>query len=205
MPPRSWAVRFAVRLAVAYCVLIAPWPGIDHAFGAAYRATGNGVSRLLGLCDYVEMGVPAVVVPRGDVEIIATNPQTGRRLRIEHGSRDWAYLPLAAGLSLVLAIPAPWPRRLRALGVLLVCISFFVLMRVALASFYGLAALQVFSFSSQALDAIGKLMVGFCATPIASYVVPVIVWLVVLCRYHELLGFFSNDAVPMQEKSGPRS
>lgn len=190
MSPRSWVLRFALRLAVVYTILIIPWPGSRTVFREAYRAVSTTVSKVVGLGDYLAMVEPAVFSPKGDVAWAATNPQTGLRVRIEHGSRDWAFLPIAAAMALGLAVPPPWPGRGKALVVLGVSIAAFLLVRLAIAAIYGLASVQVFAVSPSTLDRISKVFMGVCATPIASYVVPVILWLFVMYRYHDLSFFF---------------
>lgn len=192
MSPRSWVLRFALRLAVVYTILIIPWPGSRTAFREAYRAASTTVSKVVGLGDYLAMVGPAVVSTKGDVAWAVTNPQTGLRVRIEHGSRDWAYLPIAAAMALGLAVPSPWPGRWKALVVLGISIAAFLLIRLAVAAIYGLASVQVFSVSPSSLDWIGKVFMGVCATPVASYVVPVILWLMVMYRYHDLSIFFTT-------------
>ena len=188
---RDWVRTFGIRLAIAYVLLVIPWPGVAGGFSALYRGSANILFGAMGLDQYLSMGEPAVHHPRGDAELAVTNPQTGARVRIEHGSRDWAYLSLAAGLALLLAIPPPWPSRMRSGVLLMGMIVLFVTLRIAVASFYGLARMGVISISPEALKVMGNFMLAFSATPVASFVVPVILWLLVLYRSFDF-GMQSN-------------
>ena len=179
---RDWVRSFGIRLAIVYALLVIPWPGVEAGFSALYRGTTNALFTTVGLEKYLRLDVPAVYYPRGDVELTITNPQTQGRLRIEHGSRDWGFLPLAAGLALTLAIPPPWSGRVRSGIVLMGLIFLFVILRIGVASVYGLGSVRVVSMGPAVLKAIGSFMMGFSATPITSFVVPVILWLLMLYR-----------------------
>lgn len=181
----DWVRSFTVRLAIAYLVLVIPWPGVDRAFSSLYRGSTNALINTVGLGEYLHLQSPKISHPRGDAELAITKPSVGR-LRIEHGSRDWGFLPLAAGLALIFAIPSPWPGRFRSGLLLMVLIVLFVVFRIALASVYGLGQVQVLSIGPKALEALGSFMMGFAATPVASFVVPVILWLFVLYRSFDL-------------------
>ncbi len=195
----DWVRSFTVRLALAYLVLVIPWPGVDRAFSSLYRGTTNAVIGAVGLGEYLHLQSPKIPLPRGDVELAITKPSVGR-LRIEHGSRDWGYLPLAAGLALILAIPSPWPKRVRSGCILMVLIVFFVLGRVGIASVYGLCQVQVLMWEPSTVKALGSLMMGFSATPVASFVVPVILWFLVLYRSFDL-RVLSNETAPPDVRS----
>lgn len=179
---RDWGRTFGIRLAIAYVLLVIPWPGVNKGFSALYRGSTNAVIGVVGLAEYLHMGAPAILHPRGDAELAVTNPQTGARVRIEHGSRDWAYLSLAAGLALWLAIPPPWPSRLRSGMLLMGLIVLFVVLRIAVASVYGMGTMGVISMSPSVLKTMGNFMLAFSGTPVPSFVVPVILWLLVLYR-----------------------
>ncbi len=198
---RDWVRIFAIRLAVVYVFLVLPWPKADSGFGAIYRGAVNVMLGSLRLESYLHLSEPPTHHPRGDVEIAAMNPQTGQRLRIEYGSRDWAFLPLAAGLALTLAVPPPWPGRVRSAFVLMGLIVLFIILRIAVASAYGLGTVGVFSISPASLKALGNFMLGFSATPIPSFVVPVILWLLVLYRSFDFGTAFRTDGQHSSQKA----
>lgn len=203
MPRGDWVRSFTVRLAIGYLVLVVPWPGVDRAFSSLYRGTTNALISAVGLGEYLHLQTPKISHPRGDVELAITKPSVGR-LRIEHGSRDWGFLPLAAGLALIMAIPSPWPGRLRSGSLLLVLIAMFVVFRVAIASVYGLCQVQVFTLGPSAAKALSSFMMGFSATPVASYVVPVILWLVVLSRSFDM-RVLASELIRVEGPSAPKS
>lgn len=183
---RETVRSFALRLAVIYLLLVIPWPKTDVAFSAIYQGSANLLIAALGLGDYLNLHPSPNHHPRGDIEFTTTNPQTGKLLRIEYGSRDWGYLPLAAGLALLLAVPPPWPGRVRSGIVLIGLIILFLLARIAVAGVYGLGSVGVIAFDVRTLEALGNLMLAFSATPVLTYVVPVLLWLLTLYRS---LGF----------------
>lgn len=194
---RDWVRTFAIRLAIVYVLLVLPWPGVAKGFSTLYRGSANLLFGAVGLEEYFSMGIPAVPHPRGDVELAATNPQTRGRLRIEYGSRDWAFLSLAAGLALTLAVPSPWPGRLRSGVVLMGLIVLFVVVRIAVACIYGLGSVGAIGMNPGTLKVIGNVMLGFSATPIASFVVPVLLWLLVIYRW------FDFGTLPKAEARDP--
>jgi len=180
MPRHNPALRFAIRLVVIYVLLVMPWPGVGSGFSALYRSAINSLAWVLGLGDHLHVSVPPDQHPRGDAELATINPATGQRLRIEHGSRDWGYMPLAASLALVLAVPAPWPRRLRAAVFLTVLTLLSVALRIAIAALYGLGSVGVINLGEAMRKGIGQVMLAFSATPVNSFVVPIMLWLLVL-------------------------
>ncbi len=198
MIQRDTVRTFAIRLAVVYLLLVIPWPKTDVAFSAIYRGSANTLISALGLGDYLDLHPSPNHHPRGDIELTTTNPQTGKLLRIEYGSRDWGYLPLAAGLALLLAVPPPWPGRVRSGIVLVGLIILFLLARIAVAGLYGLGSVGVIAFGARSLEALGNLMLAFSATPVLTYVVPVLLWLLTLYRS---FGFDFGAST----KDGPRS
>ncbi len=201
MVRRDWVRAFALRLAIVYVLLVCPWPGVEKGFSTLYRGTANLLFGATGLAEYFHMGVPAVLHPRGDVELAVTNPQTGARVRIEYGSRDWAFLSLAAGAALTLAVPSPWPGRLRSGTVLMGLIFLFVVVRIAVAGVYGLGSVGAIGMNPAALKVTGNFMLAFSATPIASFVVPVLLWLLVLYRWFDL-GIASKVDAQSNESRG---
>lgn len=178
---RSDIIRlFGIRLAISYLLLVLPWPGVGQGFSAIYRGTSNSIFRMIGLEDYVRLDTPAKFHPRGDVEMVLHNPHTGNILRMEYSSRDWAYLSIAASLALIIAVPRPWPTRFSAGGLLLTLTLLFVGLRVAVGAFYGLASLHAFSASDGIRRVAGFVLMSFSATPINSFVIPILLWLLVL-------------------------
>lgn len=171
---------FGIRLAISYLLLVLPWPGWGAAFSMAYRGASNFAFRVTGVGEYLYMGVPAVFHPRGDVEMAMKNPSTGQVVRMEFSSRDWAYLSMAASVALILAIPGRWPKRYAAGGILILLTSAFCGLRIVMGAIYGLTSVGVFNASEGTRRILGSIMMGFSATPINSFVVPILLWLVVL-------------------------
>lgn len=181
----DWARWFAIRLAVVYVLLVLPWPGVNIGFSSLYRRAANAAFGVMGVKEYLSMDVPSGHHPHEDVELAISNLQTGKRGEVGFFARDWAFLPLAVGIALTLAVPPPWPGRVRSGLILLGLIVLFVYLRIAVASVYGLCAVGVFPISPAALNILYSVMLGFSATPVVSFVVPVILWLLVLNRHFD--------------------
>lgn len=195
--------RFVFRLALTYLLLILPWPGVERAFSWLYRGTANVALRIVGAGEYVYVGVPAVFHPRGDVEIQLRNPHSDRKVRIEYSSRDWAYLSLAAAIALIVAVPPPWPLRWRAGILMVILFLLFAGLRIAVGAFYGLASVQAISIGEGTRRAAGLVMMGFSATPVNSFVIPILLWVLVLYWNYDwtLLHSTETKKTPMQPPS----
>lgn len=119
----SQVAAFVVRFALLYALLMAPWPGSVEAYGALYR----GLVQLCTVSIDPERSVRVYDAARGR-QLGPASMDTGIQHRVppERGygdravadslrsSRHTGYMPTAMLLSLVLATPLPWRRRLRA-------------------------------------------------------------------------------------------
>jgi|CXWL01.1.fsa_nt_gi hypothetical protein len=177
---RELARSFAVRLMITYLLLVIPWPGVTSGYGSAFRWTSNVILSTVGLSQLAHMEAPATTQPTWDVEMVMKHPQTGKSWRMEFGSRAWGYLPTAAALALVLAVPTPWSRRFLGIILILVLIHAFIAIRIVVALVYGFSFGGVISVSPGWLKTFEIALLAVSGTPIMSYAVPVILWLLVL-------------------------
>jgi len=192
MARHDLALRFSIRLVLIYVLLVMPWPGVGPGFAAVYRGTVNSLAWVFRLDRHLHVSSTPDQASRGDTVLATTNPQTEARIRIEHGSRDWGYLPLAASLALVLAVPSPWPRRIRAGVLLMVLTLLFVGLRIAIAALYGLSSVGVVALGEGMRKWIGQLMLAFSATPVNSFVAPILLWLLVLYWTYDWSNVFAS-------------
>jgi hypothetical protein len=134
MPPRS-PLRCLLVLALLYGVLIAPWPGVGEAYRAWFRGVGNAVFYRESGRWYVNFqDIPAAEQRGLDTRIeLANRQQTDAMGRtpvryLDIAMRGIAWVPLVLSVSLVVATPIPWSRRLRSLAAVIVAMHVFVLL-----------------------------------------------------------------------------
>ncbi|MFQ5416170.1 MAG: hypothetical protein ACE5FL_03870 [Myxococcota bacterium] len=142
MPRPSSLVRFLLRFAVIYALLLAPWPGRDDAYGDFYR---DAMRELLGVRDPGR----SVRFRKLDSRETAADPiwkaDTGIVIRIQpqggaapvlypqvRSSFYTGYAPTALLLALILATPMTRSRRAVALVIGAVLVHAFVVAMAAL-------------------------------------------------------------------------
>lgn len=194
MPSPSTAMRFALRLLLVYGLLIIPWPGLKSGYGSVFRTCGNGLVQPLGLGGMVEFRPPPEKHAAWDVEMHMKNPKTRKQWHVEYSSRGWAYLPTAAIVALIVATPLAWSRRWIALTAGLVLVHLFIVLRVAVLLFYAMYYGGVIQLSELQAKAAEGVLEGFSNSPVATFVVPVIIWLLVTFRRSDLEAILPRSA-----------
>lgn len=122
---------FFVFFLIVFAALILPRVGLQEAYAAFFRASGNAVSLLRSYGSEVSVrfeGLPADD-SQLDTRIVFTHRQSGATESWDVGTRFQGYTPTAFVVTLVLATPLPWSRRWRALVWSLLAISAFVALR----------------------------------------------------------------------------
>lgn len=130
--PAGWqqvtpkAVRgFLLRLVLWYTLFLIPGTGIDSAYGAFFRFSGNAF--LGSFVGDVSLDFRAEDSAKGMDTLIVLTEKTKGKKPVEGkkptNSRLMGYLPTAFLVALVLATKAPWSRRRRRLlwGLPLIC------------------------------------------------------------------------------------
>jgi hypothetical protein len=186
MPAPSSALRFALRLLLVYGLFIIPWPGLKSGYGSAFRACSNGLLHAFGFRSIVELGPPAEEHAAWDVEMHMKNPGTPFRWKMEYSSRGWGYLPTAAVVALILATPLAWSRRWFALTVGLVLVHIFIVLRIGAALFYSMYWGGAIPLSVVEAKAAEIMLNGFSNSPVTTFIVPIIIWLLVTFRRSDL-------------------
>ena len=186
MPAPSTALRFALRLLLVYGLLITPWSGLKSGYGSLFRASGNGLLKAFGFRGIVELGSPAQEHAAWDVEMHMRNPGKPQRWHGEYSSRGWGYLPTAAVVALIVATPLAWSRRWMALAAGLALVHIFIALRIAAAVLYGMywgGAIRLSMVEAKAAEVV---LHGFSNSPVTTFVVPVVIWLLVTFRRSDL-------------------
>jgi hypothetical protein len=173
--------RSVLLFAVALALLLAPWPSLGRAFGAAFSAYANGVTRGLGLCG---VAAPRFALPQRG----RAGAKDGGEWAIQLGTqvidvadgpprlldtRVLGYTPLA--VLLALGVASRLPRRRR---VLVLAFSFACLLgRTALAIALPVARAFGGERAGWAFGPIAELVwFGLITPPVMSYATPLLAW-----------------------------
>ena len=115
MLPFRLIAGFFCRLLVIYALLAIPWPGIKAGYAAIFRAGGNLIFGSLVSGGSVHFHPMLEPQDKFDTHIHFVNLRSGEKKKLLTSSRNPGYLQTAFLVSLVLATPVPWRRRLWAL------------------------------------------------------------------------------------------
>ena len=206
MPAPSTARRFALRLLLVYGLLIIPWPGLKSGYGSLFRTSGNGLLHAFGFRGIVELRPPAEEHAAWDIEMHMKNLKTRERWHVEYSSRGWGYLPTAAIVALILATPLAWSRRWIALAAGLVLVHLFIATRIAAVILYGMYYGGAIKLSEMQAKAAEVVLHGFANSPVTTFVVPVVIWLLVTFRRSDLEAILLRSAAEAarQQPATPR-
>ena len=142
----------------------------------------------------MEFRPPAEEHADWDVEIKIKNPNQPGRWNVEYGSYNCAYLPTAAIFALILATPLPWSRRWLAMTLGFVLVHLFIALRVAVVPLYVMYVGGAIQRSEAQVRVAGVVLEGFANSPVATFVVPVVIWLLVTFRRSDLEAVLPRSA-----------
>jgi len=228
MLPRNPIWRFVLTFCVLYALGAAPWPGLQACYSAAYRGVGNALFGEFGKRVVDETGH---VVRPGRVSFHeAPNPDrtsdtiisTQRVGRPEIGDADHSprlagYLPTIEFMALALATPIAWRRRLVGLAVGTLLMQFFVVFRVLIALLYWFSTpgmpWRLYEWRPLVWKTLTLAQEAINVAPVASFVVPALLWLILLFRpadWTEALGALApalggTDESNASAETGPKS
>jgi len=213
--PRRVA-KFAFFVLLFYSLLTVPWAGWDSAYAAGFRAGGNAVfsrfwfwpqatAKFLNLksptlFDDIDAVTPGNLpkqfkppqsedVVQDTLMVLMNNDVPGSIGMLRTSSRPIGYWPTAVFLSLLLATPIRWKRKLIALAVGLLLVHGFVAFRVTVLLLKGgfadpakkYALFHPTAFWQDVWRRAGEV---FADNPTFAYVVPVFIWLAVVFLVH---------------------
>ncbi len=200
MVARRKVIFFFVGLAILYTLFAWPNATVEEAYSRGFVKCAEwlmGVDRDAvidgGPPDGV-YGTDAIVLlyseydqdPQHDVRFLIANRSNGRGLQNEKtSSRHLGYMPAAVFLSLVLATPIHWKRRVFALGVGWALVHVFVAARLAmilLHKFHGEEAYCLFHWERPWSVILNVTYHLTSVVPASIYVVPLIIWITVTFR-----------------------
>ena len=193
---KRMAAFFVVFLLV-FVLLMAPWPGLQEAYGAGFRAVGNLLFVRFGAGGAVRFQPIETPDPDRDMELVLRNRRNGAKYIFTGSARLQGYKPTAFILALTLATPIPWRRRGWALlwGFLLV--NLYVAFRVViflLAAFSADNSLALFT-----LGPVGRAILDFVHWVV---VISFAGWLILPLPIWALLSFRRQDWLAIQHRVG---
>jgi hypothetical protein len=193
-------VRFLLPFAVIYGLLIAPWPGWNAGYGVYFRALGQAVFGADAGRWVVRFEPTGDWRPPIDTAIVIANRDHAdkdglpvKKLGID--SRGVGWVPTALIIALTLATPLPVVRRIGAAFIALVLVQGYILFSVGcyiLNQSTDLGVLTPAPFWKAVLDGLEETLVTQIG---ASFVIPALIWLVVVYGCKDF-GWFRGANVP---------
>lgn len=193
---------FFVRCVLFYALLMLPWPGLMDGYRAFFRAGGNLVFASFGSAGSVEFEDVGSRDHAKDTRLVLykTHPiPQSRSLEIKSGYVG--YRPTAFLISLVLATPIPWRRRLKALVVGLVLVNLFIALRLGLLFldiYSNPGPLTIFSIEGFWKGVLWRCVMIFFRAPAGHYMWPAFCWLLVCFRRNDFADLL-RSASPANE------
>lgn len=198
MPARSLIVGFLWRFALLYALLIAPWPGFNTAYGKYFRALGQTVFAREGDRRLLRFeAVPAELHHVLDTRIELANRDLvdhegkGPVRYMELDTRGVGWVPTALLLSLVLATPVPWRRRGWALLWGLLAVHAYILFSLAIYIWNSSTELSLVMLTPFWKQLVGGLEETLINQMGASFVMPVLIWILVTIRRQDVIAWRS--------------
>jgi hypothetical protein len=188
MRTRRPIARFIGMFAVLYGLLIAPWPGINKAYGSYFMAFGRvAFSELRGhRILRFEAAEPSphpvdVKITMANVEKLDAQGRGHARI-LFLDSRSVGWVPTALVLALILATPVPWARRAWALFWGLLLVHGYIAFAVACYVWNESSDLNLVALTPFWKEVVSGLEETLVTQLGASFVVPFLIWLVVAFR-----------------------
>lgn len=186
---------FVVRLAVLYGLLILPWPGWRATYAGAYRTAANVI--------FGSFGPDGIVVFREhpqktkwlDTEIAIRRRSSPAVGTTDHNSRLTGYLPAALMLALAGATPMAFRKRIPLAFWGLLMVHGFIVARLYVDLLYWFSAdggWTMYHPGPWARAVLNQAFEFLVAAPTCSFLVPVLIWLLLLF----LSGRQEETAVP---------
>ncbi len=178
---------FFLRLLPLYVLLVLPWPGLKQTYSYCYGVVATVVFGSLVPGGSVRFEPLSEHIKGYDVKMHLVNRRTGATQIALTSSRDPAYFQTAFLVSLILATPLPWRRRLNSLlvGTALVHLAIFV--KVLLTVLHGFTRDRVALLSPDPpWDAVLSALTRVAVADIVSLLtIPVMIWILVSFRQED--------------------
>ncbi len=196
MSPRNLIVGFLWRFALVYGLLILPWPGFNKIYGGYFRTLGQMTFSRDGGQRYLQFeAVPEELHRQLDTRVALVNrDQLNREGKgpvryLELDSRGVGWVPTALLLALILATPVPWRRRGVAMMLGIISVHGFILFSMASTIWNNSTDLGLLTLAPFWKSVVAGLDESLITQMGASFVVPVMIWIVVTFRRQDVVGW----------------
>ncbi len=193
MQSRKAVYGFVWRFAAMYALLIAPWPGFNDIYGRYFRVLGQLTFSRENDRRIVNFErVPPELHHPLDTRIALGNREqldrngVGPVHYLELDTRGVGWIPTALIVALIVATPLSWRRRGGALVLGLLAIHAFILFSVAVYLWNSSAELALITLGPLLKRIAGGLEETLITQMGASFVIPVLIWIVVTLRRQDV-------------------
>ncbi len=190
MLPRKLILRFLLRFALIYGLLIAPWPGWSELYSEGFRAVGNAVfggsegQRLLYFEAHRETrgfaSLDTRIVLANRTQAYSSGNASAKMLGIDPRSIGWT--PTALTIAFIAATPIPWRRKTGALIWGLIWIHAFILFSVWVYIWNNSTEVSLVTLSPFWKEIADDLQYTLVTQMGVSFSVPVLIWILVCFR-----------------------
>ncbi len=207
----NWLPRSLVLFAVIFGVLVFPWPGLDDAYGAYFRAFGSfflsrddsprivRFERNVVTHDFTTVDTRMTLANRASIDAQGRIPVVQTSLN----ARSIGWMPTALTVALIAASPVPWKRRLIALAAGLVAVHLLILASLQTALWSESSGLGLLHLSP-AWQSTADALKYTCLDQMGiSFTAPVLIWLLVTFRVEDASRFSSASGA--QNRRSPRA
>lgn len=190
---------FFLKALVYYLAFLGAWMIIGDWYADAYRLTATGLFRRFPPHGTVLITAAANPTRLLDSEYQLKNNKTRVKLTQTFSARYHGYAPVRLMLSLILASPFPWSRRIWAVIWGLLLIHAWIVFELALMIFDGYTGdhgAAMYSFGPRINESIEFITHVAADTIVPRYVVPCLAWILVTFRR----GDWDNFVKTLQAK-----
>ena len=203
MSPLKSVSFFFLKVLLAYVAFVALWEAtpVREWYPAGFQACGSTVFRAFTFGDYGKVWMQPRDNPTAiwDSELRFENLKTGSRGTLPFGSHAWGYATTIMVLSLILATPVPWRRRLPAVLTGLVMVHAWIGFEIWLAvinTFSQPSELAVYRLNAPIRTSLAFITEMVTKSTVTRYSVATVIW--------ALAAFRSGDwQLLMRAKTGP--
>lgn len=173
--------RFGLVFPAILLPLLAPWPGLAHAFSSAFSVAGNSVLHLASAGCRLDLAPSLHEDHPWWIALHVTNTLSEETFHVDVDTRTTGYIRLAMLVALACSWPSlPWRIRLRAttaaFGLLLVAGA--ITLALPLVQILGVMQIIQLGRIAQSILSIGILTA--ITYPSMAYAIPALLWLIAL-------------------------
>jgi hypothetical protein len=195
MRQRRPILYFVLAFGALYSLFaLVPWPELPARYSSAYCYVGNA---LFG--SYGDKGIVSFTQaerPTRSADTVVSTSLRGSRYIGDVTVSAWitAYLPTIEFIALALATPIAWRRRLMGLGIGTLIVQVILVLRVRIAILVWFSTpdtpWQLHHLGDSARRALAVTNEAINEAPVAAFVIPALVWLVLMFRPADWGGIF---------------